>query len=286
MNARLLVGIVTHNRSNSIATAICSARVQDFRPLRIAVVDDGSTDETLNIKDEFPEVNWTRWEKNRGLVAARNFLMESASEEYFASLDDDAHFLKGDELSVAVAHLDQNKQVAAVAFDILSPDRPQSVERTGAARAAIFIGCGHVLRLAHAREAGLYVVSPGSYGGEEKDLCLRLMDAGYRIDRLLGVHVWHEKSNVARDAPGQHRSGVCNDLAMTMRRAPLMLLPVALLAKLARHLSFSMRRSLLKPFAQGVLMFVTSIPILLRSRRPVRTATLRNFLRLSRAHSR
>ncbi|MEY2518669.1 MAG: hypothetical protein QOF24_428 [Verrucomicrobiota bacterium] len=286
MSARLLVGIVTHNRSDSIATAIPLVRAQDFRPLRIAVVDDGSTDETSNVKDEFPGVSWTRWENNRGLVPARNFLMDSASEEYFASLDDDAHFLKGDELSVAVAHLDENKQVAAVAFDILSTDRPRPVERSGAQPVAIFIGCGHVLRLAHAREAGLYAVSPGGYGGEEKDLCLRLMDAGYRIHRLPGVHVWHAKSPVARDVPDQHRSGVCNDLAMTMRRTPLLLLPVALLAKLARHLSFAMRRSLLKPFAQGVLMFVTSIPILLRSRRPVRTATLRNFVRLSRAGSR
>ncbi len=253
--------------------------------MRIAIVDDASTDGTSDVKERFPQVTWVRWEKNRGYVAARNFLMKSAGEEYFASLDDDAYFMNGDELSVAVAHLDQNTQVAAVAFDILSLDRPHPVERTGPESVAVFIGCGHVIRLAHAREAGLYAVSPGTYGGEEKDLCLRLMDAGYRVDRLRGVHVWHAKSHAARDLSSQHRSGVCNDLAMTMRRTPLMLLPVALLAKLASHLSFAMRHSLFKPFAQGALMFVTSIPALLRSRRPVRTATLRNFVRLSRANS-
>lgn len=103
--------------------------------------------------------------------------------------------------------------MAAVGFDVLSPDRPKGVERTQPAPAATFIGCGHVLRLACAREVGYCETSTGFHGGEEKDLCLRPMDAGYRIDRLPGVHVWHEKSDVARNIADQHRSGACNSLA-------------------------------------------------------------------------
>ena len=67
----------------------------------------------------------------------------------------------------------------------------------------MFIGCGHVVRLAAVHAVGVYEPAPGSYGGEEKDLSLRLMDAGYAILSLPGVHVWHEKTSIARVVPKQ-----------------------------------------------------------------------------------
>jgi GT2 family glycosyltransferase len=284
-DASVLVGIVTHNRVALLAKAIASALGQQIPDLKVAVLDDGSTDNTGALKDQFPDVHWTRWQENLGLIAARNFLMRSSAEDYFVSLDDDAWFLCGDEISVAVRQLEEDKQVAGIAFDILSPDRPQHIERTKAEPAAMFIGCGHVLRLAYARQVGFYESSPGIYGGEEKDLCLRLLDAGYRIDRLPGVHVWHEKSVIARHLPDQHRSGVCNDLAMTLRRAPLMILPAALAVKTLRHVGFSTRNGLLKPCLQGLQLFLRSIKPVFHARNPVKASTLRTFMRLSRTRS-
>src|SRR5436853_1462944 len=111
----------------------------------------------------------------------------------------------------------------------------------------MFVGCGHVLRLSAVREVGGYEAVPGSYGGEEKDLCLRLLDAGYQLVKLPGVHVWHDKTLVARDLVAQHRSGVCNDLVLTLRRTPTLLLPVALLVKLYRHWRFSLSHGLTEP---------------------------------------
>ena len=89
-----------------------------------------------------------------------------------------------------------------------------------------FVGCGHMVRLSAAREVGLYEANPGHYGVEEKDLCLRLLDAGYKIVKLFGVHVWHDKTEIGRTFPSQYASGVCNDLVLTYRRTPLFLLPI------------------------------------------------------------
>jgi GT2 family glycosyltransferase len=278
----ILVGIVTHNRESILPKAITSALNQRLPNLRLAVLDDGSTDNTGGVRNQFPGVQWTRWENNRGLIAARNCLMQSSTEDYFVSLDDDAWFQGDDEIRIAAEYLERNRGVAAVAFDILSPDRPETVMRTQAKTAAMFVGCGHVLRLTSAREAGLYEQPPCFYGGEEKDLCLRLMDAGYRIALLPGVHVWHEKSDIARSRSNQHRSGVCNDLTMTLRRAPLMMLPVALFIKIFRHVWFSLRNGLLKPCFEGISLFLRSLRVVWRSRRPVKASTLRAFMRLNR----
>lgn len=212
-------------------------------------------------------------------------MMTWLEADYFVSLDDDAWFLRGDEIAAAIQLLKRLPEVAAVAFDILSPDRPDSRAREEPRPAAMFPGCGHVVRLKAARSVGLYEATPGSYGGEEKDLCLRLIDAGYEIVSLPGVHVWHEKTLLARDIPAQHRSGVCNDLAMTLRRTPVLILPVALVSKLYRHFMVSWQHRLVRPFFQGLGLFVRAFPAVWRSRMPVRMATLRTFMRLSRAET-
>jgi len=282
MAPTVLVGIVTHNRASLLRKAVESALSQRGCELRVAVIDDASTDETFKLASCFPEVNWTRRPTNQGYMAARNYWMNSAHEDYFVSLDDDAWFLEGDEIAVAVNLLEGNPQIAAVAFDILSPDRRDPERRARPRPVALFIGCGHVLRLTAVQAVGAYESSPARYGGEEKDLCLRLLDAGYQIVQLPGVHVWHDKTQLARVIPEQHRSGVCNDLVLTVRRTPAALLAPALIAKVYRHFVFSSKRKLTKPCLQGFALFARSLPAVWRSRRPVKAATLRAFVRLAK----
>lgn len=278
----VLVGIVTRNRAGVLPKAITSALAQSVTNLQVAVIDDGSTDGTMQMRENFPQVRWIRRDISQGYMSARNEFMMNGDFDYFVSLDDDAWFVKNDEIALAVSYLEAEANVGAVAFDILSPDRAQPVTRSAPQRSAMFIGCGHVLRLSAVRRAGGYEMAPGSYGGEEKDLCLRLMDAGYEIAHLPGVHVWHDKTPLAREISAQHRSGVCNDLVMTLRRTPLMLLPLALPAKCLRHWRFARRSELTRSCLEGFSLFLRSVPFVLRTRRPVKRGTLREFMRLSR----
>ena len=277
-----LTGIVTRNRAAILPKAILSALSQRDCGVRVAVIDDGSIDATSEVCQQFPEIKWERWPTSRGYVAARNHWMTSVNEEYFVGLDDDAWFREGDEIAIALNIFERDPKVAAVAFDILSPDRPDPVQRGSPEQAAMFIGCGHVLRLSAVRQAGGYETGPGQYGGEEKDLCLRLIDAGYKIMRLPGVHVWHDKTLVARDKPAQHQSGVCNDLVMTVRRTPALVLPLAFSVKLYRHGTFSLRNGLMRPFLEGFFLFARSIPAVWKSRHPVKMSTLHLYRRLAR----
>jgi len=283
MSASILVGIVTRNRADILSKAVSSALSQRGCQVRVSVIDDGSTDNTSELAKTFPAVEWTRRVASQGYMAARNHWMSSGRQDYFVSLDDDAWFLQGDEVSVAFNYLERNPEVAAVAFDILSPDRPNPAARENPHPAAMFIGCGHMLRLAAVRMVGTYEAAPGGWGSEEKDLCLRLMDAGYQIVRLPGVHVWHDKTNLAREYPAQYRSSICNDLTMTFRRTPSWLLPPALFLKLCQHLMSARKRGLTRSCWHGLMLFVRFMPQAWGSRHPVRFATLWAFRRLARA---
>lgn len=280
---RVLIGIVTRNRASLLAKAIESGLRQDYQPLQVAVIDDHSTDDMSSVVEQFPTVEWTMWNERRGYLEARNRLMDGAKAEYFLSLDDDAWFVGTEEVGVAVEYLETHPCVAAVAFDILSPDLPDERPRVEGRQTREFIGCGHVLRLSAVREVGFYIPNPGSYGGEEKDLSLRLQDNRWEIHTLPGVHVWHDKSPVSRDLIAQHRSGVCNDLVFAMRRCPLPMLLWVLPYKVLSHLRFAVRRRLLRPCVAGIGLFVRNLAAAWRSRRPVRASTFREFVQLSRA---
>lgn len=279
------VGIATRNRAGLLRQAISSVLAQDYPDVRLVVFDDASSDETPSLRAMLPEVEWVRVGQPQGYMAARNALMREAGTDYFLSLDDDAWFLQGDEIARAVEVLQRCPEAAAIAYDILSPDQPTSRPRGAPAPAHMFIGCGHVLRLSAVRQVGDYPPTPGTYGGEEIDLCLRLIDGGYGILKLPGVHVWHEKTSLARDLPLQYASVVCNDLALTLRRCPAPLFVPLLPGKLLSHLRFAARRGMLAPYLRGIGKFLRAIPEILLTRRPVSAAAFSTFRRLAREQS-
>jgi glycosyltransferase involved in cell wall biosynthesis len=276
---RVLAGITTRNRAAILPKALDSLRRQSYPNLRVTVLDDASdTGATWALRDAYPEVHWQRHESPRGIIESRNELMRAADAEYYLCLDDDAWFLRGDELALAVARLQEQADVAAIAFDILSPDRPAEEPRAAARPTAMYIGCGHVLRLSAAHSAGFYAPSPGAYGSEEKDLCLRLADLGLRVELLPGVHVWHDKAWGDRDNRPLHRSGVCNEMTMALRRCPL---PDALLVLPLKTLSFFWFW-LRHPFYAragfaGLGDFVRHAAATWRTRQPVKRATFWRF---------
>src|ERR1051326_7923481 len=153
---KVLVGISTRNRAELLVKAIQSALEQDFPNVEIAVFDDASTDETPQLRTKFPQVRWLRSEEPQGYLPLRNYLMKETDATFYLSLDDDAWFIKGDEISRGVELMCEQPNVAAIAYDILSPDRPEQKSRAAPYSTHTFIGCGHLLRLSAVHEVGFY----------------------------------------------------------------------------------------------------------------------------------
>ncbi len=271
---KVLIGITTRNRAAILPRALASALAQTYPDIQIAVIDDGSTDKTPDLSAHYPQVLWMRHATSLGIIESRNELMRSTDADYYLSLDDDAWFMKNDETSLAVSHLEAHPDLAGVAFDILSPDRSVPVQRGASQAVAMFIGCGHLLRLSAVRNAGFYAPSPGTYGSEEKDLSLRLADLGLGIDLLPGLHVWHDKAWNGRDWFPLHRSGVCNELALTLRRCPLPDVLAVFPLKTASFFAYWIKRpEFFKAGLAGLWDVVKNGRSILRSRRPVKRKT-------------
>lgn len=276
---KVLVGITTRNRAEILPKAIESALAQSYPYVEVAVIDDASDDGTPQVAARFPQVRWLRNETPQGLQENRNRLMLESDADLYLSLDDDAWFLREDEIAEGVRLFEENEKLGALAYDILSPTRTEPIARAAPVPIHMYIGCGHLLRLSAVRELGGYAPNPATYGGEEKDFCLCLLDRGYDILLVPGLHVWHDKTPLARDWHRIHRSGVCNDLAISLRRCPLPDVLVLFPGKLCNHLRFALKNGLFKPFREGFGLFLSHLPAILKRREPVRPATFREFRR-------
>src|ERR1700744_4573839 len=82
------VSIPTYNREKFIATAIESVLAQTYPNIQLIVVDDGSTDDTVNVVKRYPEAEYVLI-PHGGQAAARNSGLHHAKGTIVASLDSD-----------------------------------------------------------------------------------------------------------------------------------------------------------------------------------------------------
>ncbi len=81
--------IPTFNRRALLEKTLLSVRSQPFEDMEIIVVDDGSTDGTMEFMQSLEGACTVLSQPNRGPGAARNLALEHASGEYAAFLDSD-----------------------------------------------------------------------------------------------------------------------------------------------------------------------------------------------------
>jgi GT2 family glycosyltransferase len=148
----------------------------------------------------------------------------------------------------------------------------------------VFIGCGFMLRAEMLKEAGYYGEFPGWYGAEEKDLCIRLMDHGWNMKFLPGVHVWHDKTSGNRDWGSQHRSGTLNDLIFGLVRCPMPELFYYLPGKAVNLILWGLKGGKQERWSGflGVWDFLRYAPQYWRKRQPVKRETFRKFFAAGR----
>jgi GT2 family glycosyltransferase len=287
----LTVGITTRNRSAALERCVRSlARLQPLAA-RALIFDDASEQpvEAL-VKGAAPaeiDVRVIRDDRAVGNIAGRNRLVKEAEAEFVLLLDDDAVIFEGAPIQRAMDLLASDPRVAAVAFAQGEadgrpwPERMQPAQARGPVYVPAFIGFAHLLRRDTFLALGGYRESLVFYG-EEKDFCVRALDAGHRIVYLPDAIVGHVPDPGGRSASRYVRFVIRNDCLYSLYNEPWPLAAISLPVRLWRY-----RRMAAPNRDSGGLRWIAreiahALPTVRRERRPVSWATIREWRRLAR----
>lgn len=88
MNPLVSVVVVTYNRAHFLKEALDSIQRQTFNDYEIIVVDDGSTDNTKEIVEQYKGIRYI-YQEHGGISKARNTAVKAAKGKWIATLDSD-----------------------------------------------------------------------------------------------------------------------------------------------------------------------------------------------------
>jgi len=82
------VVIPTYNRYHILKRALESVYAQSYPAFEVIVIDDGSSDNTAQIQEDFPNIKYF-YQNNSGVSSARNLGIKKAVNKWIAFLDSD-----------------------------------------------------------------------------------------------------------------------------------------------------------------------------------------------------
>lgn len=278
MSRVLTVGITTRNRPDALAACLASLRVIAHLNPEVLVFDDGSdppVDATAHV---------IRDAAAPGYIVGRNRLVGEAAGEFVLLMDDDARLVGAAAIDDAIAVLRQDPGVGAVAFAQAEADGrpwPATMQPSAAQVPSVvpsFIGFAHMIRRDRFLALGGYREAFGFYG-EEKEFCLRLLDAGEHTVYLPHALVAHVVDPNSRDRRRYLRFVARNDCLNSLLNDPFTRLAWMLPARYALY--FRMRREwqIQDPWGGVWLLreIAAHLPDVWKARRPVSRGTLKEW---------
>ncbi|WP_416224053.1 glycosyltransferase [Thiohalophilus sp.] len=107
---RVSVIMPAYNTAQYIGEAINSVLSQDYPNKELIIIDDGSTDGTVDIIRRYEPAVTLLTQKNQGSAVARNAGLDAARGDYVAFLDSDDIWLPG-KLTAQVRYMEQHPEI-------------------------------------------------------------------------------------------------------------------------------------------------------------------------------
>jgi GT2 family glycosyltransferase len=283
------VGITTRDRLESLTRCLESLACARHLIDDVRVYDDGSrepVEQTLPLGLR-STVSIVRDGVSRGPCVGRNLLVEEARHPWVLLLDDDTRLLDAESINLARRVLESDRRVGVVAFAQAEADgrpwdaRMQPSPASDPRVVRSFIGFGHLVRRDVFRALGGYREVLGFYG-EEKEFCLRLLEAGYAVVYLPDARIAHLPDPSGRDRRRYLRLVSRNDCLNALLNDSLPRLLWTLPGRMALYLWMRSRWGIKDPGGLRWLIgeLLRARADIRRLRRPISASTMQRWRQL------
>jgi glycosyltransferase involved in cell wall biosynthesis len=211
---RVSVVVCAYNSERTMEACLASLEALAYPDYEVILVNDGSTDRTLDIAEGFPFCRIIS-QPNKGLSGARNVGAEAATGEIVAYTDSDC-VADPDWLTYLVARMEAGNLAACGGPNFPPPEDslvPAAVAVSPGGPTHVLIsdevaehiaGCNMAFRRAALMALGgfdpIYRAA-----GDDVDICWRFQDAGHAIGFSPAAVVWHFRRNTVRAYLNQQR---------------------------------------------------------------------------------
>ncbi len=211
---RVSVVVCAYNAERTMAACLASLEKLNYPDYEVVVVNDGSTDRTLEISQRFAYCRIIS-QPNKGLSVARNVGADAATGEIVAYTDSDC-VADPDWLTYLVAKMETAQLMACGGPNFPPPEDslvPAAVAVSPGGPTHVLLsddvaehiaGCNMAFRRdVLLRMGGFDPVYRAA--GDDVDICWRFQDAGYTIGFSPAAVVWHFRRNTVKAYIGQQR---------------------------------------------------------------------------------
>jgi glycosyltransferase involved in cell wall biosynthesis len=195
MNPFISVIIPVYNGKKFLPEAVKSVLKQNYEPLEIIIVDDGSTDGTSELQNSLGEQVHFIFQNNKGPAAARNTGIKAAKGEFLAFLDSD-DLWPSDKLKLQTNYLLNDPDIQVVLGQTKRFDSEHKYEKDFAGKQnpviSVQIGSALFRRTAFEKVGDL---DEGLQYSEDHDWFLRAREKGIKILVLENTTLYHRRHN-------------------------------------------------------------------------------------------
>jgi len=214
------VSIIAANYNNGryLEDFIVSVNNSTVLPKELFIINDGSTDDSLKILDDFSDLSYLRiinFEKNRGFCVALNTGIESATGDYIMRVDPD-DIIQKNRISTQVDFLEKNKEIDVVGSNVIyfHSDTKKEVSKSNfpleqQAIKSTFIrgehGVQHPSTMIRAKVMKQYKYVQENFKAEDYEIFARMINDGYKFANIsepltkMRIHSQSVSSNIAYD---------------------------------------------------------------------------------------
>ena len=275
------VFVLNWNRREDLLEALASVRRQTYRTIEILVLDNGSTDGSVDAaKSNFPEARIVRLDQNYGCPGGRNRGIAQAQGEFIFFLDNDG-LLREDAVELAVNQMATIPRIAVITAKTVYYQTGEERFLFGTRREKVnesfftngFSGGASMHRASIYKEVGTYP-DDFMYGGEEGDLALRLLDRGYLIKYVPAVVMYHKILHSARNRPQEFLYRCSNALATAWRLWPFELAILYTFGSPFTQAHEAFRKGWMRSWLKDLPRRAARMIEAIKQRRPVRRSTI------------